>query len=76
MGFKLHVVLYDTLEKDFFFKHLSKSNPMSTTSDKLNYNRLFFFRRASIIPICSILWCIKLVMLKCLFYTQSQMTCR
>lgn len=49
MGFKLHVVLYDTLEKDFFsFKHLSfKNQPTPRQQQPTNLLEPLAFLRES-----------------------------
>lgn len=45
MGFKLHVAVYDTLEKDFFRISLSKIQPR--LNNKLTKTPYFFFESKS-----------------------------
>lgn len=57
MGLKLHVVFYDTLEKDFFQASLfQKSNEPHTTRQQTYPNSLPFFERANAFPMCPV-WC-------------------
>lgn len=61
MGFKLHVVLYDTLENDFFFPAslFQKSNqPHVNNKQQIHYNSLPFFERVNPVLMGPI-WCIK-----------------